>query len=119
MKKNLLALLIPLVFFVSGCQKDKFAGEYDLDNDGTPELIQEAKINRENSVFYLKNNDTVYLHKSPKTFTWGFSDLIKPYEGSDGYLDFWYQNIKGNKFKTFVKYNKGNGTFSGEKELGQ
>ena len=116
MKKTLLKLLVPLVLLVSGCEKRDFDIRFDLNGDGEPEtIIYEKKIDRKNAIFYLKNNDTVYLHKSPKTFTWGFGDFIKGFDGLDGLPDFFY--FKGNK--TIVRYNNGDGTFSEEQRFGQ
>ncbi len=115
MKRDLLVLLLPMMFLFNRCEKEKLFGEYDLNNDGKEEEVLEIKADKKYSFFYLKDRDTNYIARfSKKPDLTGFYDFK-----NDGYLDFWYNESKGDQFKTFIFDNE-NGIFSKEeRELGQ
>ncbi len=120
MKRLISILLISAGVFLSGCEKHRFFEKHELNNKGDPEKVMKANVDGKFKIFYLEpNKDTVYIYSSSKEPSlWGFGFFPKDMVNDD-YRDFFRHKDTEGGIKTFVKYNRGNGTFSEEQELGQ
>jgi hypothetical protein len=92
MKKSLINLLIPLMFLISGCNKDELAVYYDVNGDGNLEAIWE-KGSSDGYIIYTTENgldiDTIYNFGRIRPSIWSFK-----YENKDKYPDLYFVRPK-------------------------
>ena len=105
MKRGLLMLVaVPLMFLFSNCNKEILEGEYDLNNDGTSEMVWSKRSNNDYILFSPKGTldiDTIFNFGKRAPDMWGFN-----YENEDNYLDLYFYRSKGEDLDRYVVYSK-------------
>ena len=105
MKNKLVILALSLGLLFSGCNKETFEGEVDLNNDGNSKMIF-SRYGSNGFILYSQKNsfeiDTVYNFGDRKPFSYGFAHL-----DDDEYPDLWYNLPSKNGDVKFKVSNKG------------
>lgn len=114
MKKNLLYFLMPLMFLFGGCNKERFEGEYDLNNDGNFRMVLSRNCSKGHILYSPKGNfdiDTIYNFGGKVPEMVGFN-----HENEDNYLDLFFYMPEKEGSVRYVVYSKAGELLRGKVE---